>query len=125
MGGQEGAEFLPGRSPPAPPPPATPLDGSNGRIFKFWLLFWIYANYCTQGQEDRGTIAPCLPNTLLLAQSEVISNTPNMQKYMLRNTATSINSNNNNNRNNRITVTLALGKLCILHFLTPSDEKCA
>ena len=52
------------------------------------------------------------------------SNTPNMRKYTLRNTATSINSNNNNNnRNHRITVILALCKLCILHFLTPSRSK--
>ena len=58
-----------------------------------------------------------------MVQSEVISNTPNMRKYMLRNTATSINSNNNNNRNHRITVILALCKLCILHFLTPSRWK--
>ena len=58
-----------------------------------------------------------------MAQSEVISNTPNMRKYMLRNTATSINSNNNNNRNHRISVILALCKLCILHFLTPSRWK--
>ena len=63
------------------------------------------------------------PNTLLLAQSEVISKTPNMQKYMLRNTATSINSNNNNKRNHRKTVILALCKLCILHFLTPARWK--
>ena len=60
------------------------------------------------------------PSYHLLAQSEVISDTPNMRKYMLRNIATSINSNNNNNRNHRITVILALCKLCILHFLTPS-----
>ena len=56
----------------------------------------------------------------LLAQSEVISYTPNMRKCMLRNTATSINSDNNIDRNHRITVILALCKLCILHFLTPS-----
>ena len=42
---------------------------------------------------------------------------------MLRNTATSINSNNNNNRNHTISVILALCKLCILHFLTPSIWK--
>ena len=65
----------------------------------------------------------CWPNTLLLAQSEVISNIPNMRKYMLRNTATCLNSINNNNRNHRITVILALCKLCILHFLTLSRWK--
>ena len=42
---------------------------------------------------------------------------------MLCNTATSINSNNNIDRNHRITVILALCKLCILHFLTPSRWK--
>ena len=46
-----------------------------------------------------------------------------MRKYMLRNTAISINSNNNNKRNHRITVILALCKLCILHFLTPARWK--
>ena len=49
--------------------------------------------------------------------------TPNMWKYMLRNTDTSINSSNNNNRNRRITVILALCKLCILYFLTSSRWK--
>ena len=35
------------------------FKGSYGRIFNFRLLFWIYANYCTQTQGDRGTFTPC------------------------------------------------------------------
>ena len=60
------------------------------------------------------------PNTHLLAQSEVISNTPNMRKYMLRNTATSINSNNSNKRNHRKNV--YFGFMQIMHFTCPNTR---
>ena len=54
-------------------------------------------------------------------QSEVISNTPNMRKDMLRNTAIITNSNNYTIRNHRITVILALCKLC--SFRTKKQHK--
>ena len=38
-GAKRGGRVSAGGSPPAPPPLATPLDGSKRRIFKFWLLF--------------------------------------------------------------------------------------
>ena len=51
-------------------------------------------------------------------QSEVISNTQNMRKYMLHNTATSINSNNNNNRNH--SNNSYFGFMQIMHFTFPN-----